>query len=147
MKLIRPGAGHYVDDGSARETHFGREIGLLDFEFFDRINRRSVRHAVKTAVLFEIRRARPIDQNVGGGVPAAIGIEVDWCSRSWPTGTRCIGFNDTGRQEREIGELATVQRQIIHESPVYDLAGGRILGLQLDTAGLHLDGLRGRTHS
>src|SRR5208337_875103 len=50
MKLIGARAGNHVDDGSARKAHLGGEIGLLDFELFDRVNGRSIWHAEKAAV-------------------------------------------------------------------------------------------------
>ena len=127
MKLIGSRAGYHVDDGSAGEAIFRGEVGLLDLEFFHGIHRGRVKHILNSAVLIKIRRARAIDQNVSGGVPAPIGIEVDPPLRIFRP--RCVRLGDAWSQIGKISEISVDERQIVNEPPVDHLARDGVLGL------------------
>src|SRR6267378_4681458 len=103
--MISSRAGDHVEDGSTREAILGREVVLLNFELFDGINRRLVRHCLKSAVLLKIRDGGAIDQHVSGGVPAAVGIKVDS-----PTGTGHVRFRNSRCKKSQTNEIPAIER-------------------------------------
>src|SRR4030095_831234 len=142
MVLIGSRTTHNVDDRSASEAKLGREVGLLYLEFFDRIYRRNVGYVLNSAVLFEVGRARSVDQNIGCRVPSTVRIEIYSTIRTLRITQ--VGLGHARSQEGQVREIPVDQREVVHKLPVHHLSRHRVFCLQVHRAGRDFH-LLGRT--
>src|SRR5215472_4079785 len=104
VELVGAGARDDVDDGADCKTVLGGEVGLLDLELLDRVDRRRVKHVLDAAVLVEVGGTGAVNEDVGGCVTAAVRVEID--AALGVLSARRIGFSNARRQVGKVGEVA-----------------------------------------
>ena len=121
MEVVGARAGDHVDYGGAAETDFSAEVGLLDFELLHGVDGRGIERVEYAAVLLETRGTDAVHQDVGSGVAAAVGNEIQGPADS------ARSRRNARRQVGEVEYASPQEREFVDHVAVEFLAGGRVL--------------------
>src|SRR5262249_27434138 len=119
-ELVGARSGHHVDDRTRHVAVFDAEWRVVDLEFLDTRNRRLETERAECQII----GADPVDMERGGFL--AIAGRVDGDGTYAPKGCRreprLRGRNRAWCQQREVGEVPTVERNLLHRVRCQDVA-------------------------